>query len=63
MSMVQQTMSQSDGEVTITEECPDGTVWELVYTDSPDWKLKIRCNGELRDLASVAEIYGALRNY
>jgi len=61
--MVQQTISDRGGEVTISEEYPDGTVWELVYGKHSDCKLEIRCNGELRDSASIAEMYGALRNY
>ena len=63
MSMVQQTMSQTDGVVTISETWPEGVLWELVYTKDSDCALEIWCNGERRELASIAEIYGALRNY
>ena len=63
MSMVQQTISEADGKVTISEEYPDGTVFELEYREEDHLNLHIFMNGEWQGAASIALVANALRNY
>ena len=63
MSMVQQTISEADGKVTISEEYPDGTVFELEYREEDHLNLHFLMNGEWQGAASIARTVDALRNY